>query len=195
MINGFRFFLPCSGWVDVGLTPGSDGYGKPDVKVLVVINYEDFWLASTEIDIADFFLTLREIDCFANVNGQYYYHKETNFEGKVHVDEAETSLNIEYTSAEGDRSFIYNFMKHDLKVLLEMEKAIATKIVIVKVTEQDIVNQIEKCCEDCKGNANEIYRLAEYWYANDTTREMAFNHFNYFYALVNEHKSSQNKCE
>lgn len=55
MLNGFRFFMPYSGWMEVGFAPKSDGFGNADVDVTIVIEYERYWLSLNEAELTSIF--------------------------------------------------------------------------------------------------------------------------------------------
>lgn len=186
IINATRLFLPYKGYVDIGLTPESDGYGNANVTVTIVIAYGRQWLALNPQQVAEFFVTVREIDSFGTVDGQCYFDHEDSFNGKFRMQNNIKFLEVEFTDEEGDRSRINEFDKDDVVGLLTMERVISQQITAVNTTMKDAIEEIEDIAFKCRGDAAAVKHMAEVWHCGKMAIEMAINHFTFFYSFVKE---------
>lgn len=186
IINATRLFLPYKGYVDIGLTPESDGYGNANVTVTVVIAYGLQWLALKPQQVAEFFVTVREIESYGTVDGQCYFDHEDSFNGSFKMQNNNKFLEVEFTDEEGDRSRINEFDKDDVIALLTMERVISQQIAAVNTTMKDVVEAIEDIAIKCRGNAGNVKHMAELWHCSKITIEMAINHFTFFFSFVKE---------
>lgn len=67
-----------------------------------------------------------------------------------------------------------------------MEKLIGTKILSIKPTAREVIENIEDAAQKCLNDVALIGKLSEKLSCNDVDREMAINHFGFFYDFVEE---------
>lgn len=192
MINATRLFFPYGGWIDIGLTPDSDGYGNATVSVLAVITYNKGWLALTKCQVADFFIALRkatgrEIDEMR----VYYDHTNDYLSGTFNISNNGQSLNIIFTDEENDKTGIIHFMMDDVIALLGMERIIDGRISIINVTRKDVDEAIEILAFKCREYPSEVLELACSKYCDGITVELAVNHFQFFMNFVEEVRKNE----
>lgn len=188
VLNSTRIFLPYNGWVDIGLYPTSDGNGNAEVTSLIVINYNDGWLSLNKDQLADFFVSIREIGDYETIEGRHYFDRPSNMNWKFYITKKNDFLNIVFVDDKGDRQSINQFMEDDLIPLIKMERMIVGRIETKEVSAEAVVSTIEDTAMKCY-SAEEILELAEYTHCNPIIFEMAVNHFHFFTDFVEEVKS------
>lgn len=181
-----RLFLPYGyGWIEIGLLPTSDGYGNANVSVVVNIIYGNEWLSLNEIQLAEFFITLREIESYHD--GQCYFNRtEDSLIGKFYINKFDDFFKIVFAAEEGDQYIISHFMVDDIIPLLKMEKMIDGKIQAIAITMRDVIGVMEQTALKYRDNAEKIKDLAENWHCDDIIFEIAVNYFHFFVDFVDE---------
>lgn len=70
LLNAIRLFLPYKGYVEIGLSPESDGYGHANAIITMTVVYGNDWISLHENDIAAFFIEIRGY--YSAVTGSFY---------------------------------------------------------------------------------------------------------------------------
>lgn len=188
LLNAIRLFLPYKGYVEIGLSPESDGYGHANAIITMIVVYGNDWISLHENDIAAFFIEIRGY--YSAVNGSFYSEPSEDFRGNFEIQRNGALLHILFREEEGDECTITGFHEDDAIALLEMEKIIAGRLDHVASTINSLIEVIHGLVTRCDGFAELIKRGAANWYCDNIEVEMVTNHSSFFYDFADEVKRS-----
>lgn len=180
LLESTRIFLSC-GWMEIGFSPSSDGYGNADVTITIVIMYRDEWICFTDTAFIPFFNTLREANSLPIVD-----HTSDFSTDKFDMIREGDFFKITLSGAEGKQEVINQFVIEDVHLLLNKETSIASKIDIIRMKKREIVETIEDTAERYRGNVDGILLLTENMHCNGIIFEIGVNHFKFFTDFVAE---------
>lgn len=169
-----RLYIP-NGNVEVGLFPNTDGYGNVVTKPMVIINYDDEWLALDDVQTRRvFFISVHDTGYSFSPDRRCWFERSNDpligaFKMFIKND---NFVSIDFTEPEGEKQFIQQFWISDLSELLKLEPIICGRIEAVKIQSREFVETARHCLE----NGSEIMLLAANWRCSDIIVDVAVNH-------------------
>lgn len=185
LLNAVRLFLPYKGYVEVGHSLSSDGYGNVSAEITMTIAYGDEWLSLREHDVAAFFCGIRDHG-YWEVAGTYYGEPASDFRGFLQIEKSGATFNILFREEEGDECSIKAFQEDDVVGLLKMEPVIAGQLESAASKITSVIEDIEGVVRRCEGDPEIIKINAKNWHCDPIEVELAINHFQFFFDLINE---------
>lgn len=193
LLNVTRLFFG-DGFVEIGLKPFTDGYGNPDVNIVVVINYNNKHLELNTDQLYDFFVTIRFVSSYESyANRRYFNYTGDYLAGKFNITRNDEYFDIQLIESEGDTSRIEQLHADDLRALLKIECVIDGRIGNVGFDIEDVIGKISDIVEKYVENPNHVQISAESQHVDRTIPELVANHGSYLEDLIREYIQQKNR--
>lgn len=186
LLNEIRLYLPYNGWIEIGFTPDSDGYGNAEITLSIVISYQDGWLSLNERQLTIFFIALREVGKYNDLPGRRYLDGLEKRNERFHIRKIQNYFNIVFVDGEGDVTTIQKFKEYDVIPMLNMEIIIAERIEAMKLQQSNVIEIIESTAINCIDDSSKILKLAESCFCHNVIVQLAVNHFYFFDNFITE---------
>lgn len=171
LLNGIRVFSPYYGYVEVGMTPSSDGYGNVIVDNVIVISGTTGWLCLKPKELIEFFLSVRQVVTLNSVPGQIYFQDDhgVNFAGTFQIEVNAETIRVEYEEEEGDKNSVVMDLA-DITHFLTIENLFQTIIHRTSTAIPDTINTIQNLAIECNGDSKALKRMCQYWWHNKNVK-------------------------